>query len=218
MKISRDEALRYLGAAGAGEDTRRAVEAVAGEIEGSFQPQFIYRVFDCAVSPEGVCLPQANLCLPGKMAQRMLSGCHRAALLCCTLGLAFDRLLLKTQSRDMARAVIMDVCGSAYVEAGCDEAEKEIAARYPDLFLTDRFSPGYGDLPLSVQANVLQALDAQRLLGVYALPSFMMAPAKSVTAVIGLSRTPQPARVRGCGYCAMKENCVYRKGGTTCGF
>ena len=118
----------------------------------------------------------------------------------------------------MARAVIMDVCGSAYVEAGCDEAEKEIAARYPDLFLTDRFSPGYGDLPLSVQANVLQALDAQRLLGVYALPSFMMAPAKSVTAVIGLSRTPQPARVRGCGYCAMLENCVYRKGGTTCGF
>ena len=94
VKINVSEALRYLGAAGAGEDTRRAVEAVAGEIEGSFQPQFIYRVFDCAVSPEGVCLPQANLCLPGKMAQRMLSGCHRAALLCCTLGLAFDRLLL----------------------------------------------------------------------------------------------------------------------------
>ena len=116
----------------------------------------------------------------------------------------------------MGGAVILDACGSAWVESGCDAAEREIAARFPGQYLTDRFSPGYGDLPLALQSAVLAALDAQRRLGIQLSGSFLMPPSKSVTAVIGVSDTPQPARVRGCGYCAMREKCDYRKGGTTC--
>ena len=48
-------------------------------------------------------------------------------------------------------------------------------------------------------------------------PSVLMNPAKSVTAVIGLSERPQPARVRGCGYCALRETCQYHKEGKSCG-
>ena len=32
-----------------------------------------------------------------------------------------------------------------------------------------------------------------------------------------LSDRMQPARIRGCGLCGMKENCKYRKKGETCG-
>ena len=117
----------------------------------------------------------------------------------------------------MARAALLDACGSAWVEAGCDGAEREIAARFPGLYLTDRFSPGYGDLPLALQRDICGVLDAPRRLGVQVGDSLLLNPAKSVTAVIGLSETPQPARVRGCGFCAMRESCQYRKGGTTCG-
>ena len=146
----------------------------------------------------------------------MLAGCGQAALLACTLGARFDAKLLALQARDMAKAVIYDALGSALVEAGCDEAERELAGRFPDMHLTDRFSPGYGDLPLALQPRLCAALDAERRLGITVSQSLLMNPVKSVTAVIGLSDFPQPARIRGCACCNLRETCTIRKGGSTC--
>ena len=116
----------------------------------------------------------------------------------------------------MARAVMLDACGSALVESGCNAAEEELAARFPGRYLTDRFSPGYGDLPLALQPAICAALDAGRRVGVQVTDSFLMNPSKSVTAVIGLSDRPQQARIRGCAYCSMRETCTLRKGGKSC--
>ena len=147
----------------------------------------------------------------------MLAQCDQAVLLACTLGTKFYAMVRSAQVRDMARAVILDACGSALVEQGCDEAERDIAARFPGLYLTDRFSPGYGDLPLSLQPGLCAVLDAERRVGIHVTSSFLMNPGKSVTAVIGLSDKPQMARIRGCAWCAMRETCTLRKGGKTCG-
>ena len=111
----------------------------------------------------------------------------------------------------------LDGFGGAYVEAGCNAAEREIAAKLPGKYLTDRFSPGYGDLPLDVQSPLLALTDATRRLGVTLSESNLMNPLKSVTAVIGLSDTPQQARIRGCDFCAMRTRCNLRKAGKTCG-
>ena len=54
------------------------------------------------------------------------------------------------------------------------------------LVPTRRYSPGYGDLPLSVQPALLDALDAGRRLGVTLTESLLMVPMKSVTAVVGI--------------------------------
>ena len=107
-------------------------------------------------------------------------------------------------------------CGSAYVEAGCDAAEREIAARFLDRYLTDRFSPGYGDLPLGLQQEICTLLDTERRLGVHATEHCLLNPQKSVTAIVGLSDKPQMARIRGCAYCSMGETCLLRKGGKRC--
>ena len=155
--------------------------------------------------------------LPGHTAGRMLETCDQAVLLACTLGAEFDTLLRREQARNIARAAILNACGSAWVEAGCDAAEREIAERFPQRFLTDRFSPGYGDLPLSLQPTVCAVLDTRRRLGIHVSNSNLMTPVKSVTAIIGLSDGPQMARIRGCGFCSMRETCRLRKGGKTCG-
>ena len=140
-----------------------------------------------------------------------------AALLVCTLGTTFDALARQVQARDFADALLLDGFGGAYVEAGCNAAEREIAAKLPGKYLTDRFSPGYGDLPLDVQSPLLALTDATRRLGVTLSESNLMNPLKSVTAVIGLSDTPQQARIRGCDFCAMRTRCNLRKAGKTCG-
>ena len=216
MRLNREDALRYLRMQRAGAEQRAALEDAAALLEARITPRYVYRVFDVQTAPGGAYLPQAGLLLPGRMAAEMLRECSRAALLLCTLGAAFDALMRAWEQRDMARAVLLDACGSAYVEAGCDAAEEEIAARHPGLYRTDRFSPGYGDLPLALQDDFLRVLDGGRRLGVQAAESHLLIPVKSVTAVIGLAGRQQRARIRGCGYCALREECALRKGGASC--
>lgn len=209
-----DEALRYLGVpAPAPAQLREQAECIAGQLSAALQPRWTWRVFPLSPVDGGFALSGTGLVLTGGTARTMLAQCHSAALLACTLGAQFDTLLRERQARDMAQAVILDACGSALVEVGCNEAENEITARLPGKFLTDRFSPGYGDLPLTLQPSLCALLDARRRLGLTVTDSFLLNPGKSVTAVIGLSDTPQMARVRGCAYCAMRENCSMRRKG-----
>ena len=214
MQVEISEALRYLGA---GQDaaTETLVRETAAELERAVQPRWVYRVLP--VEQTGAGPTVGGMLLPGAMAAQMLRDARQAAILVCTLGAGFETLLRADSARSMARAVALDACGSAFVETGCDACERELAARFPDRFLTDRFSPGYGDLPLSLQTELLALTDARRRLGVSLTESLLMVPSKSVTAIIGICDTPQPARIRGCAYCSRNKTCTFRKGGTTCG-
>lgn len=218
VKPDVEEALRYLGAGnGAPEELREKTAAVAEELAAALQPRYTFQVFNLKRDEERFLLSNTGVTLTGQTARRMLAQCDKAVLLACTLGARFDTLLRAEQVRDMSRAVILDACASALVESGCDAAEGEIKARFPDRYLTDRFSPGYGDLPLELQPSICAALDTPRRLGLHVTGSLLLNPGKSVTAVIGLADKPQMARIRGCAFCSMRETCTLRKGGKTCG-
>lgn len=210
-----NEALRYLGAAAAGDDLRERMQQAMAEAE-QYAPRFTWRASRVEHRPDGEWLADVALLLSGRTATKMLAECDTASVLVCTLGTAFDDHVRRMQARDMARAVMLDACGSALVEEGCDRAQEEILRRFPGKYLTDRFSPGYGDLPLSLQPQIIAATDSTRRLGVHVTPSCLMSPQKSVTAVIGLADSPQRARIRGCAFCALRSTCTLRKGGHSC--
>ena len=105
---------------------------------------------------------------------------------------------------------------SAAVEQVCDIAEKEIGERFAGKFTTWRFSPGYGDFPLECQGDFLAAVNAMRTVGVCVTDGGLLTPTKSVTAVIGISEKPVPQKRRGCGTCAIREKCDFRKNGGHC--
>lgn len=217
MELDVAEALRYLGICDADDSLLARIEGIANRLASSLRPRYVYKVFPLTRTEAGFVLTGADLVLPGKSAETMLSDCRAAALLACTLGMRFDAMLRLEEARDMADAVILDACGGAWVEAGCSEAEKELAARLPGSFLTDRFSPGYGDLPLTLQPALCAALNAEKQIGLHVTESLLMNPVKSVTAVIGISDRPQMARIRGCKYCTMRQSCSLRKDGKHCG-
>ena len=204
MELNMQEALRYLGAQSPDAALLTGLTALAEELQSRITPRFTWALTDTA-----------ELALPGQLAQRMLADCPRSAVLVCTLGAEFDLWMRQLSARDMARAVMLDALGSVYVEAGCDAAEDAIRARFPGKHLTDRFSPGYGDLPLDVQPRLLASARADRIV-VGLTPSLLMTPQKSVSAIVGIADAPQPARVRGCVHCALNKTCPYRKAGTTC--
>lgn len=217
MKLNVDEALRYLGAgSGAPEALRRETEQIAARLTAALRPRYVYRVFPLVRDQDSFCLSGSNVVLTGRSARTMLAQCDRVVLLACTLGAGFDAMLRSEQARGMGSAVILDACGGAWVEAGCDAAEQELREKLPGAYLTDRFSPGYGDLPLALQPAVCSALDAERRLGIHVSESFLINPVKSVTAVIGISDRPQMARIRGCAFCSMNKTCALRKGGKSC--
>ena len=120
---------------------------------------------------------------------RHLAGCHAAYLVCGTLGTGFDALLRRVSVMSGADALVLQAVGTAAIEEWMDCVENEIRAELaPGETLVRRYSPGYGDFPLAAQRELLGLLDAPRTVGVSLTDTLLMAPSKSVSAVIGVKR------------------------------
>lgn len=219
--IDRSEAFRYMAAEGYSPDG--VIAELADECERELirviSPKYTYRVFGISDNDGSrVRLSGCPLILEGKDISSLLSGCHSAVLMCATVGAAADGLIRRYQAEDMTKAVITDSFASTAVEQVCAAFDDMLREKYPDKFITWRFSPGYGDLPISVQKDFLNILNAMRLTGICLNSAGMLTPVKSVTAVCGISDIPLPKKQRGCAVCRMRENCAYRKRGTRCEF
>jgi hypothetical protein len=126
-----------------------------------------------------------------KDLRRHLEGCDGILLFACTAGAETDRRIARAKMVSPARGLLMHAIGAQQVEGACDRLCGQLAEIYGDRQLTDRFSPGYGDLPLTMQKDVIAALDCERTIGITLTESLLMTPSKSVTAIIGIKeKTP----------------------------
>ncbi len=168
------EACRYLGVQGeADKETLRLVSKCMEIVKKASSPSFVSRLFSVEEFTPFVC---------GKDINHHLADAKSVFAFAATLGHGIDLLLRKTQAVDMARAAVIDACAAAYIENYCDSI-------MPDgVPSVRRFSPGYGDYPLSVQPGLLKAIGADKI-GVTTLESFMLLPTKSVTAIVGIRET-----------------------------
>ena len=208
--LNRREAVRYLGGARVhmNAEMERLLDECEAELLRAARPKYVYKVTE---------LPCEEL-IVGEDIRRHLRGCNRAVLLGATLGTEVDRLLRVSQIRDMARAVVLDSLASVAIEQVCCQADELLAAKYPDAYMTFRFSPGYGDYPIGLQKTFLRLLDAPRKIGLSANECSLLVPSKSVTAIAGLSDSPVEKGRRGCAVCNLRKTCQYRKNGEHCGF
>lgn len=216
----RKEALAYLGCRdNPPPELAAQVEWGLSEVEKMAPPRIIWREFPLERSGENLTLSGTVLTLPGKDLEDLLRECGRAVLLAVTMGREAETAIRRVQVRDVGKGLVLDCCISAAVEMACNQwqAQMEKEASTRGEYLTDRFSPGYGDLPLSLQKDFLEVLDASRKIGLCATPEFLLTPRKSVTAVLGIAKTPQPRRFGGCAECPRYADCQLRKDGITCG-
>lgn len=158
--------------------------------------------------------------LSGTAIKHHLRNCDQCILLAVTLGFAVDRLISAAGQSDPYRALLFDACATAAVEDLADHATeraRELLVTESHSGVTSRFSPGYGDLPLSLQPKLLEVLDARRLLGLTVGSSLLLSPIKSVTAIIGVTDDNHlniSAAPLGCSKCSMSGNCAYSKSTT----
>ena len=107
-----------------------------------------------------------------------------------TLGTRSEMLLRREYALSPTDGLIADACASSMVEQAADALNGIIdeQATAHDAVATWRFSPGYGDLPLSCQRDVLRLSGADKALGLRVNEADLLVPAKSIAAVIGLAR------------------------------
>lgn len=114
---------------------------------------------------------------------RNLAGAGEVFIMAVTLGIKVDMTLKRLSATSPAENYITDALSSSLAESACDEAEKRIVG---GNICRPRFSPGYGDLELGFQRDVLDILDARKTLGITLAESLLMTPQKTITAVIGI--------------------------------
>ena len=244
MKIDRGSWRRLMGVsedhmkrAESDEKMRAALERLEIQMEeaegllfDAADPAFTYKMLDAG-----------QLAVRGTSLKKHLDGCDRMVVMAVTLGHAVDRLISETQASKIALGVVIDSGASVMAERAANMAEEQIRAELAEaqtrpkrttdavadanaagnqtapLFMTPRFSPGYGDSPLEMQEQVLDLLDAKDQLGITLSKGYMMSPSKSITAIIGLADHPVTGRLATCDESVLKDKCQIRKEGKLCG-
>ncbi len=207
LPFSTEEALRYLGVKGEGEELFSVLEEVRAECEGVLSPAVCYT--EVAVERAENVLFLNGEQVAGSALYRRLEGCKRAVLFAATVGVGIDRLLVKYGQTDSFRCALVQAIGTVYAESLCDEFCALLAEKKPPFTPLPRFSPGYGDCPLTVQTQIFKWLCPQTRIGLTLNGSLLMSPSKSVTAIVGLKEGKGKPQAP-CADCA-KSECDFRK-------
>lgn len=146
--------------------------------------------------------------------KRNLAGCTHTILFAATIGPKVDMLIARYSKIDPLNGVIFQAVGAAVIEAYCDSLNNQLKEELnkEGYSLKPRFSPGYGDLPLSFQKDIFQWLQGAKKIGLTLMDSLIMAPSKSVTAIIGITSCKNKIEEQescDCKKCE-KKDCEYR--------
>ncbi len=125
--------------------------------------------------------------IPSKDLVKLFGKCTQISFLAVTAGMEVVKLrdeLLKT--KNLKDATLLDAILSEITDSLAEHLNNYILKisslqRYE---LTRRFSPGYGDLSLSFQKNLLNLIGAKKI-EIYLNENFLMKPEKSITALVG---------------------------------
>ncbi len=224
--VDRAEVLRYMGYSGQPmtDELDARIDGVVERCLGIAQPMASWDVFDVAGREPledgrpAVQLAGTSLQLIGESMEKHMVGAVAAAVMAVTAGMGVERELRRLSLTDPVEQVIFDAAGTTTVERAADACEASVVAwaRERGLYANFRFSPGYGDMPLETQPVLLATVDAQRRLGIALSKSLLMTPTKSVTAIIGLFKEPQPSSHASCKDCLCSDFCRIRATGRPC--
>ncbi len=212
--LHRAEILRYAGCREETPELAPLLEDCLDQLLPALRYEVCYRRLSTAVEGERIFLG-ADLQIQSSALAAQLEGCEQALLFAATIGLGADRLISRYSRLSPTKALLFQAIGAERIEALCDAFCQEMQNQLlsEGLHPRRRFSPGYGDLPLTLQKDLFRLLDCSRKIGLSLNASLLMSPSKSVTALMGLSPTAGDEALcqqNKCSQCG-KQNCTYRR-------
>lgn len=197
------EIARYAGAPSI--DELAVFNECKNECESQLSLNVAYRISEVTVGDDEVSfefgtLKSRDLC-------KNLNGVKKVLVFAASIGQPFDFLIGKYKRISPAKSLVFQAIGTERIETLCDAICETIQEEYK-VKLRPRFSPGYGDLSLDCQADILNYVEARRI-GVTLNESLLMSPSKSVTAIAGFSDVAVGER-HNCDRCGNLD-CEFRK-------
>ncbi len=185
------EAARYLGyAKNTSPDSAVSdlIHKACAKMQERLAPQAVFDVFPLAHGADNL-LSFAGTELHSVDLSRNLLKCARVVLFAATIGPQVDALIRRTQPGGKAEVAVMQAAGAMFIESFVDALNDKIKADEESAGhkTHPRYSPGYGDVPLSVQQLFFSHLPCSRI-GLTLMDTLVMAPEKSVTAFIGIEQ------------------------------
>lgn len=181
------EAARYLGyrkISAPDEMIQKLIEECCHEMFKVLSPQAVIESFDLLLKNNQITF--GDVTLNSIDLSRNLERCSKVFIFAATIGPKVDACIRKSTSIDTVKAAVFQSCGAMFVEKVVDYVNEEIkkeAAAY-GLKTKPRYSPGYGDVPLSIQKDFFRLLPCTRI-GLTLMDTLIMSPEKSVTAFVG---------------------------------
>lgn len=139
----------------------------------------------------------------------LLTGCDKAILVAATIGIETDIIIKRAEVTSKAEALILNSIAIAAIEKYMTLLNAFFKEQYSGYELRPRYSPGYGDVPLATQKELLSVLDTKRKIGVALSDSLLMTPTKSVSAIIGIGHEGCVHLDKDCDLCS-KKDCEFR--------
>lgn len=213
LPVKESEIWRYAGYMGVPSEDEAGLKKLLGDCIEELKSAFSYKV--CYRRME-VVWENNEMTTPVKTHSSDLKKCLKdsceAIIFAATIGLDIDRFIAKYQRISPAKALLMQAYGAERIETLCDVFCEDMAKEVlkESLYLTPRFSPGYGDLPLEKQIDFFELLDCNRQIGISLNESLLMTPSKSVTAIMGLSEKCGIHSLNKCEKC-QNTDCEFRE-------
>lgn len=223
IKISKKEVLRYLGYRNQilSPDMENLIDITIDEAYNIIKPRYVYRYFEILSKDSSYLgLKDTNVSIKGKDISAHLSGSKECYIMAVTLGIEIDKKIRYYEHSSITKAMILDACATTAVESACDIVCSIIKndLKKGGFTITRRYSPGYGDFDINIQREILNIVDAEKLIGLTATRNNILIPRKSVTAVVGvIDEELDDKTFEKCKACPNYSKCAYRKEGDVCG-
>ena len=221
IKIDKNEVLRYLEYNGQNinDNLNNIIDECIEITKNKVNPRYLLRVYPIlreknSLEDGEINLKGSNLRFESKDLHKLLDNCEGCIILSATLGLDLEKEIRKYSYVELTKSIIIDACSTTAIEEICDLIEEDIKAKLKEegKYITMRYSPGYGDLPIEKNKDIIEALNLNKELGLTITESGIMIPRKSVIAIIGISSKLVRENKKSCEKCSNYKTCKYKKG------
>ena len=191
LLIDHEEVFRYLGYKKntASEEEHAMLEENISEARQVIFPKACYGRFeikhlgdDYIEFPYGV--------IRSKNLSFNLGGCNEIYMFAATIGARFDAAKLRVSAASITKAALYQAIGATAIEDVCNKLNKMLKdeSEAAGEKVRPRYSPGFGDYVLENQKGVFKILCPEKNAGITLGDNLIMAPEKSVTAIIGIEK------------------------------
>ena len=162
------------------------------EIKKSIQTEIYWKDLPIISMEEKKILFAEDFSVESLYLREVFKESEKATVACVTLGFGLPEYIAeKMATGEYYLAALADSFASQYVELLAEKwlEMRKVEQRSRGYFPTLRFSPGYGDFELLYQKKIIDFLGLTDRIRVN--DSFLLDPEKTITFILGWSRTPQ---------------------------